>query len=102
MPRKTAANENRMWPNFKLEHFGLYDLEAHDLALTKLERNADVDRQDVLELSRAGYVDPEILRDRYVKEVRPNLCRIRYLSVVPARITALAHARLPPRGNSPA
>jgi hypothetical protein len=63
----------QMWPRFKLDQLRLYALEAHDLALTKLERNADVDRQDVLSLAQAGHLDPATLRDRYVKEFRPNL-----------------------------
>lgn len=63
----------QMWPRFKLVHLRLYALEPHDLALTKLERNADVDRQDVQALARAGQLDPRTLRDRYVKEFRPNL-----------------------------
>jgi hypothetical protein len=33
----------RMWPALKSKHLRLYALEAHDLALTKLERNSDVD-----------------------------------------------------------
>jgi len=44
----------RMWPDHAFEHLGLFALEAHDLALTKLERNSDVDRQDVQELARVG------------------------------------------------
>jgi hypothetical protein len=55
------------------DHLRLYSLEAHDLALTKLERNADVDRQDVMSLAQARYLDPRTLRDRYVSELRPNL-----------------------------
>jgi hypothetical protein len=62
-----------MWPGLKSRHIQLYALEAHDLALTKLERNSDVDRQDVLDLARAGYLDAVTLQDRYSKEFRPNL-----------------------------
>lgn len=63
----------RMWPNFKLERLRLFSLEAHDLALTKIERNTEVDRQDVLSLAQAGYLNPRTLRERYEKEFRPNL-----------------------------
>jgi hypothetical protein len=63
----------RMWPHFKLAHLRLYALEPHDLALTKLERNSDVDRQDVLDLARADLLDPTTLRQRYAEEFRPNL-----------------------------
>jgi hypothetical protein len=54
------------------EHLRLFSLEAHDLALTKLERNSEKDRQDIEGLARVGKLDPTILRDRYVKELRPN------------------------------
>jgi hypothetical protein len=48
-------------------------LEAHDLALSKLERNYERDREDVQHLARAGRLKREILRERYYKELRPNL-----------------------------
>ena len=51
----------------------LYDLESHDLALSKLERNPDRDRDDVRHLARVGRLKPDILVDRYYKELRPNL-----------------------------
>ncbi len=63
----------RMWPSLKSTRIQLYALEAHDLALTKLERNSDVDRQDVLDLARAGHLDAATLQERYLKEFRPNL-----------------------------
>jgi len=72
-PEDYESRLTRMWPNLDLEHLRLYALEAHDLALTKIERNSDVDRQDVLDLARAGHLDPTTLRERYVKEFRPNL-----------------------------
>ena len=34
----------------------LWALEAHDLALTKLERSIDRDLQDVMYLARAGFL----------------------------------------------
>jgi len=40
-------------------------------ALSKLERNADRDRDDVLRLARAGLVDAQALKARYFEEVRP-------------------------------
>ena len=51
----------------------LFALEAHDLALSKLERNIERDRDDVQQLVRAGYLKPEILRERYYSELRSNL-----------------------------
>jgi len=51
----------------------LLALEAHDLALSKPERNLDRDRDDVQQLAHAGHLRPEVLRDRYYTELRPNL-----------------------------
>lgn len=51
----------------------LFALEAHDLALAKLERNLERDRDDVQRLARAGHLKPDVLRERYEKELRPNL-----------------------------
>jgi hypothetical protein len=61
-----------MYPSAWL-HLRLEALEVHDLALSKLERNFERDRDDVRQLARAGYLKPEILRERYYKELRPNL-----------------------------
>ena len=51
----------------------LFALEAHDLALSKLEGNRERDRDDVERLARAGYLKPDILRERYYSEMRPYL-----------------------------
>jgi Nucleotidyltransferase of unknown function (DUF6036) len=51
----------------------LFALEAHDLALSKLERNWERDRDDVQQLARAGHLKPEVLRRRYYDKLRPNL-----------------------------
>jgi Nucleotidyltransferase of unknown function (DUF6036) len=51
----------------------LFALEAHDLALSKLERNFDKDRDDVQQLAREGHLKPDVLRERYYRELRPNL-----------------------------
>jgi uncharacterized nucleotidyltransferase DUF6036 len=51
----------------------LYALEAHDLALSKLERNIERDRDDVQQLALGGHINPDVLRDRYYSELRPNL-----------------------------
>jgi hypothetical protein len=54
----------------------LLALDPTDIALSKLERNFDRDRDDVLRLARAGLVDPQALESRYFEEVRPYLlCR---------------------------
>ncbi len=54
-------------------HLRLFVLEAHDLALTKLERNFERDRGDVDHLARSGYLKASILQERYNDEMRPYL-----------------------------
>jgi len=51
----------------------LHALEAHDLALSKLERNMERDRDDVHQLARAGHIKRDVLQDRYYSELRPHL-----------------------------
>ena len=65
----------RLIPLFKgaWARLQLLALEAHDLALTKIERNSERDRYDVQQLARAGHLRPEILRERYTSELRPYL-----------------------------
>jgi len=62
-----------MWETLPTAHLKLFVLEAHDLALTKLERNQDVDRDDVSALAAKGLLDPTVLEERYRAELRPNL-----------------------------
>jgi hypothetical protein len=50
----------------------LFALDPYDLALTKLGRNSQRDREDVFYLARAVPFDIEILRARY-GEMRPYL-----------------------------
>jgi hypothetical protein len=57
------------------KNLNLFGLEAHDLALTKLERNYERDRDDVQRLAAAGLLDKEVLRERYLRELRPYLSR---------------------------
>lgn len=47
--------------------------EAHDLALSKLERNDRRDREDVRFLGRAGHISVTELERRYRQEMRPYL-----------------------------
>jgi len=67
--------EDRLVPMFPgaWVRLSLFALEAHDLALSKLERNMERDRDDVQQLARAGHLKPEILQERYYSELRPNL-----------------------------
>ena len=66
--------EQRLVPMFpgNWRHLRLHALEAHDVALSKLERNFDRDRDDVQRLARAGHLSPETLKERYYRELRPN------------------------------
>lgn len=72
-PADYAARLNRMFPSLPWKYLTLLALDAHDLALSKLERNADRDREDVLQLAKAGHLDPDILKERYFEELRPYL-----------------------------
>ena len=67
--------EQRLVPMFPgiWTHLRLHALEAHDLALSKLERNFERDPVDVQQLARSGHLSPGILKERYYQELRPNL-----------------------------
>jgi uncharacterized nucleotidyltransferase DUF6036 len=58
----------------RLEFFAL---EAHDITLSKLERNSARDREDVKYLGRIVPLDLKILEDRYVQELRPYLANVK-------------------------
>ncbi|HXS93679.1 MAG TPA: DUF6036 family nucleotidyltransferase [Candidatus Limnocylindrales bacterium] len=51
----------------------LLGLEAHDLALSKLERNSARDREDIKYLARVAPLDLSVLERRYEVELRPYL-----------------------------
>ncbi len=51
----------------------LMSLEAHDLALSKLERNSARDREDIRFLARTAPLDLALLESRYRLELRPYL-----------------------------
>ncbi len=72
-PEDYAARLIPMWETLPVNHLRLFALEAHDLALTKLERNQDVDRDDISELAEKGLLDESTLEERYRAEVRPNI-----------------------------
>jgi Nucleotidyltransferase of unknown function (DUF6036) len=72
-PENYESRLVRMWPGHGFTFLRVFALEAHDLALTKLERNSDVDRQDVQALAGGGFVNERTLRERYATEYRPNL-----------------------------
>ena len=49
----------------------LFALDPHDLALSKLNRNSPIDREDVAQLARAVPLHASLLRTRYRRELRP-------------------------------
>jgi hypothetical protein len=67
-PGRMAPLYPGIWRNLQL-----FVLEAHDLALTKLERNFERDRADIAHLASAGYLHADVLRQRYFQELRPYL-----------------------------
>lgn len=54
-------------------HLRLFALDSYDLALSKLDRNQQQDRDDVKYLAEIVPFDLEILRKRYHKELRSQL-----------------------------
>jgi hypothetical protein len=73
-PDEYEMRLTEMSPGF-LRHIRLFALEAHDLALAKLARNADRDRADLEFLATAVPLDAAVLRDRYAREMRLYLPR---------------------------
>jgi hypothetical protein len=55
------------------KHLRLFALDSYDLALSKIERNSQRDRDDVKHLARVVPLDLEILQTRFENELRPNL-----------------------------
>lgn len=53
----------------------LFILDPYDLALAKLERNFDRDREDVEYLAAKVPLDVRVLRERYEREMRPYLAK---------------------------
>ena len=61
-----------MFPG-SFNHLRLFALDPYDLALSKLERNTQRDRDDVKHLARTVPLDLNVLQERYQKELRPDL-----------------------------
>jgi hypothetical protein len=55
------------------KHLRLLALDPYDLALSKLERNIQRDRDDVMHLARTVPFDLEVLKERYQEELRWQL-----------------------------
>jgi len=63
---------NEMFPG-TLKHLRLFALDPYDLALSKLERNTQRDRDDAKHLARTVPFDLNVFQERYQKELRPDL-----------------------------
>jgi hypothetical protein len=72
MPEDYESRLKEMIPG-RLKKLKIFAPDAYDLVLSKLERNSPKDQGDVEYLAKAVPLDPKILRDRYEKELRPNL-----------------------------
>lgn len=55
------------------KHLQIHALDPYDLALSKIERNTQRDRDDIRHLARKVPLDLDTLRDRYEQELRPYL-----------------------------
>ena len=71
-PYEYETRLQEMFPR-TFRHLHLMALDPYDLALTKLERNIERDRNDVRYLARTVPFDLELLRERYRIEQRPYL-----------------------------
>lgn len=71
-PYEYESRLQEMFPE-TFRHLHLMALDPYDLALTKLERNVERDRNDVRHLARIVPFDLNVLRERYQTEQRPYL-----------------------------
>ena len=76
VPEDYESRLIELLPNESLKHLRLKGFERHDLALAKLERNSDRDREDVKRLAAGPGLDPATLKARYEKELRFQLGRL--------------------------
>lgn len=71
-PEDYAERLTEMFPG-SLQRIRLFALDPYDLALSKIQRNIQRDRDDVKHLARSVPLDLDILQDRYNRELRPYL-----------------------------
>lgn len=72
IPENYESRLIEMFPGL-FKHLRLLALDPYDLALSKIERNSQRDRDDVKHLARVVPLDLETLRRRFEDELRPNL-----------------------------
>ena len=69
LPEDYEDRLSEVFPN-TFKHLRLFALDPYDIALAKLERNTDIDREDVKHLARVVPFDLEVLSQRYHDELR--------------------------------
>lgn len=72
LPENYEDRLTEIFPN-TFTRLRLLALDAYDIALTKIERNTERDREDVKHLARVVPFDLEILKQRYHDELRVYL-----------------------------
>lgn len=72
IPEHYEERLTEMFPD-AFRRLRLLALDPYDLALSKLERNSQRDRDDVRFLARSARLSLQVLRQRYEEELRPNL-----------------------------
>ncbi len=72
MPEEYESRLKGMLPR-RFKKLKILAPDPYDLVLSKLERNSPKDQGDVEYLARTVPLDPKVLRERYDRELRPNL-----------------------------
>jgi len=72
MPEDYQSRLKEMFPG-RFKKLKILAADPYDLVLSKLERNSPKDQGDAEYLAKTVPLDPKILRDRYEKELRPDL-----------------------------
>jgi hypothetical protein len=72
LPEDYESRLTEIFPG-QFQKLKLFALDPYDLTLAKIERNIDRDREDVRFLAKTVPFDLQILKERYVKELRPVL-----------------------------
>jgi Nucleotidyltransferase of unknown function (DUF6036) len=69
LPYEYGDRLQEAFPGY-FRHLRLMVLDPYDVALSKLSRNLQRDRDDVRYLGRVASLDPQILKERYFSELR--------------------------------
>jgi hypothetical protein len=72
VPENYADRLTELFPG-RFSRLRLLALDVHDLVLAKVVRNSPVDLEDAKFLAKAGKLDETVLKERFEKELRPNL-----------------------------